>query len=54
MSENILVELINESHDAELLKRILADKLSRYGGIKHDELELICAMFGIEKEVEEK
>jgi hypothetical protein len=54
MSENILIELMNEAHDSALLKRILADKLNRYGGITHSELALICTMFGIEKEVEEK
>lgn len=52
MSENILFELINEAHDAALLKRILADKLNGYG-ISHSELELICTMFGIEKGEEE-
>lgn len=48
--------LINEAHEAVLLKRLLADKLARgYGGIKHDELELIGAMFGIwKKEVEKE
>jgi hypothetical protein len=54
MNDNILFELINEAHDAALLKRILADRLNSYGGIKHDELELICTMFGIRREVEEK
>lgn len=54
MNENILVELMNEAHDAALLKRILADKLKLgYGGIQQSELELICTMFGIGKEVEE-
>lgn len=53
MNENILLELMNEAHDAALLKRILADKLKRYSGINHAELELICTMFGIEKEVDE-
>lgn len=53
MSENILVELLNEAHDAALLKRILADKLNRYSHITYNELELICTMFGIQREVEE-
>lgn len=54
MSDNIFFDLISEAHDAVLLKRLLGDKLNGYGGIRHDELELICAMFGIRKEVEER
>lgn len=51
MSEEKTVELIREAHEAKLLKLILAEKLSAYGGIKHEELKVICAMFGIaEKE----
>lgn len=46
--------LIAEAHDAALLKRVLAEKLNRYSGISRDELELICAMFGIRREVEER
>ena len=55
MNENILIQLMNEAHDAALLKRILADKLKRgYGGIQQSEVELICTMLGIEKEVDEE
>ena len=55
MNENILLELLNEARDAALLKRILADKLKRgYGGIQQSEVELICTMLGIEKEVDEE
>ena len=51
MSDNIIFELINETRDAALLKRILADKLKRgYGGIQQSEVELICTMLGIEVE----
>lgn len=52
MTDNYLIDLLNEAHDAVLLKRILEKKLNGYGGIKHDELELICTMFGIRKEEE--
>lgn len=52
MTDNNLLDLMNEAHDAVLLKRILEKKLNGYGGIRHDELELICAMFGIRKEKE--
>ena len=55
MNGNILIELMNEAHDAALLKRILADTLNRgYGGIQQSEVELICIMLGIEKEVDEE
>jgi hypothetical protein len=51
MSEEKTTELIAEAHEAKLLKRLLAEKLSAYNGIRHDELKSICAMFGIaEKE----
>lgn len=53
MNDKEVEILVNEAHEATLLKRLLAKKLNCYGGIKHDELELICAMFGIEKEVDE-
>ena len=52
--ENYLIELINEARDAAQLKRLLAHKLKRYGGITHSELELICTTFGIQKEVDEE
>ena len=45
--------LICEARDAALLKQVLREKLKRYGGIKHEELELICAMFGIQREDDE-
>ena len=45
------LEMIREAHEARLLKQMLAEKLLAYGGIKHEELKVICAMFGItEKE----
>lgn len=50
MNDNLVLALVNEAHDAALLKRILADKLKLgYGGIQQNELELICTMFGIQK-----
>lgn len=41
--------LIAEAHEAKLLKQLLEAKLYGYGGIRHDELEMICAMFGIRR-----
>jgi hypothetical protein len=52
--DNILLELFNEANDANRLKQFLAYKLSRYGGITHSELELICTTFGIQKEEDEE
>lgn len=52
MSELKVTELIAEAHEAKLLKRLLAEKLSAYNGIKHEELRGICAMFGIEERVD--
>ena len=49
MTDKYYIDALNEAHDAVLLKRILEKKLNGYGGIRHDELELICAMFGIRK-----
>ena len=50
MEGNELHSLIKEAHEAKLLKQLMAKKLAKYGGIKHDELENICMMFGINKE----
>lgn len=47
MNEEKTMELIKEAHEAKLLKRLLAEKLSAYGGIKHEELKVICSMFGV-------
>lgn len=44
-----LHQLVKEAHEAKLLKMFLADKLTDYSGIKHDDLETICFMFGITK-----
>lgn len=54
MNDKEVEILVNQAHEATLLKRILAGKLKRYCGINHAELELICTMFGIEKEVDEE
>lgn len=47
---NDLLYLVQAEHELKLLKAFLANKLARYGGIKHEELENICTMFGITKE----
>ena len=54
LSKNTEMHLIKEAHEAKLLKAFLADKLACYVGIKHDELETVCAMFGISKKGESK
>ena len=43
-------ELVKEAHEVKMLKQFLAKKLSRYGGITHEELENLCSVFGIAKE----
>lgn len=50
LGEQRQAQLVKEAHEAKLLKNFLAAKLSSYGGIKHDELETVCTMFGIPKE----
>lgn len=50
MEEKDLHSLMKEAHEAKLLKMFLADKLTDYRDIKHDEVETICFMFGITKE----
>ena len=49
MSENEIATLVKEAHEAKLLKQLLEEKLHGYGGIKNDELELICSMSGIRR-----
>lgn len=41
--------LVAEAQDAKRLKAYLLKKLDSYGGISHNELADICAMFGIER-----
>lgn len=50
LGEQRQAQLVKEAHEAKLLKNFLAAKLTSYGGIKHDELETVCTMFGITKE----
>ena len=38
-------ELVRTQRDAECLRSIMAERLKTYGGIKHDELEILCKMF---------
>ncbi len=52
LGEQRQTQLIKEAHEAKLLKIFLASKLTTYVGIKHDELETICKMFGIIEEKE--
>lgn len=47
-------QLVREAHEARLLKQLMATKLTKYSGIKHDELETICVMFGIIEPKEEQ
>lgn len=49
VEEKDLHSLMKEAHEAKLLKMFLADKLTDYRDIKHDEVETICFMFGITK-----
>lgn len=42
--------IIQEAHEAKILKQFLFKKLKGFGGISHNELEVICAMFGIREE----
>ena len=54
MEDHGLFLLIKDAHEAKLLKQLLAKKLAHYGGIKHEELEIICMMFNIPKEGDNK
>lgn len=54
VSEKDSVKIVQEAHEATLLKQFLFKKLKSYGGISHSELEVICATFGILEEGEDK
>lgn len=54
LGEQNNVKLVKEAHEARLLKNFLAGKLTAYCGIKHEELEIVCKMFGIIEEVDRK
>ena len=38
-------ELVRTQRDAECLRSIMQERLKSYGGIKHEELEILCKMF---------
>ena len=44
-------ELVVHKNNMEMLMAYLQNKRKHYGGMKHEEVEMICAMFN--KEVEE-
>ena len=46
--------LVRTEHELGMLKKFLADKLTKYSGITHSELETICTMLGITKKKEEQ
>lgn len=39
-------ELVSAQQEAECIKRILKEKIKHYGGIKHEELEMIGVALG--------
>ena len=51
---NDAIEIVQEAHEAKLLKQFLFKKLKGYSGISHSELEVICATFGIVEEGDDK
>ena len=54
--ENVVISqieyagLIEDSTILHSLLNLIANKVKGYGGISHVELEMLCAMYGIEKE----
>lgn len=52
--EEDLLYLVKAEHELGMLKKFLADKLTKYSGITHSELETICTMLGITKKKEEQ
>lgn len=45
--------VIEEAHEAKLLKRLLKQRLESYIGITYQELGDICTMLGIQKDGDE-
>jgi hypothetical protein len=43
-------ELVKAKRDADCLKAILLQQKESYGGMKHEQLEMICTMFGLKEE----
>ena len=44
--------LLEDSVIAQTLLALIANKVKTYGGIKYDELEMLCTLYGIKKENE--
>lgn len=47
-------EIIQEAHEARLLKRWLVEKRDTYATINHEEIKAVCGMFAADKEDESK
>ena len=43
-------ELVQAKRDADCLKAILLQQKESYGGMKHEQLVMICTMFGLKEE----
>ncbi len=43
-------ELVQAKRDADCLKAVLAKQKASYGGMKHEQLEMLCVMFGLKEE----
>ena len=54
ITEQTILDVAKEAHEAKLLKQFLFKKLKTFGGISHSELEVICATFGIIEEGDDK
>ena len=52
MELNLKTEIIQEAHEARLLKRWLLAKRDTYATISHEEIKAVCGMFAADKEGE--
>lgn len=43
-------ELVQAKRDADCLKAVLAKQKESYVGMKHEQLVMICTMFGLKEE----
>lgn len=46
----LMIEMGKEAHEAEMMKRLLKQRLELYSGITYQELVDICTMLGIRKD----
>ncbi len=53
VSNTEYADLVSAAKEVKMIRNLLQKKMASYGGIKHNELEDLCAMLGLVEEKED-